>query len=241
MQSQSYGKQVLLVAVVLGLSVSANLPEGVLAAWSVNRTVLLIALGLTLMVALVRYVKFALVLVIAILAIGANLPDEMAAYFGTSPTILTITLVATVLLALLNYLLNILPTGVEVDPARRETTQDGAEALINATRRGDVRYMRALLRLGVDPDHTGLDGTTALTTAAGSGYTDAVQLLLHHGADPQRAGTDGRPPARIARAAGYNRAADLIEAHTRFPEGSRPSAEEMGTVSGRSGAPRTAI
>lgn len=218
MRTEGFTTQLVLVIVVIGMAISANLPEGMLERWSINRDVLLVGLGLVLVVALVRYVQFALVLVVAILAIGANLPAELANQFGTSPTVLTATLAITVLLALLNYVLRFLPTGTELTADRGETTTQGAEALITSTRRGDVRYMRALLRLGVAPSMPGNDGETALTTAARRGYADAVQLLLQYGADPTMPNRAGELPQDLAREQGYTRSADLIDVHIRFPD-----------------------
>ena len=64
--------------------------------------------------------------------------------------------------------------------------------LIDAALNGDIRRVRELLDLGVDPNIRDNDGLTALISASSYGHSDIVRLLLDYGADPSiRDNTDG--------------------------------------------------
>ena len=57
------------------------------------------------------------------------------------------------------------------------------QALCDAASIGDLRRLRELLALGVDPDSADEDGTTALMNAAFAAQAEAVRILLEAGAD----------------------------------------------------------
>jgi hypothetical protein len=102
----------LLVGVVAFLVLATNLPERWTDFLSIDRRYLLAGLIGFVAVALIRYLKFALLLVVVLLAVGANLPDEIAREFNVDRQVAVLGLVVMVVISLSNKLLN-LPTGLE--------------------------------------------------------------------------------------------------------------------------------
>ena len=69
----------------------------------------------------------------------------------------------------------------------------------NASGRGDIAAMTALLDHGADPNAVGGHGLTPLASAARSGRLESIELLLARGADPHRgSGVNGWTPLQHA-------------------------------------------
>ena len=75
-------------------------------------------------------------------------------------------------------------------PAPLIAQEDGA-ALVEASRRGNIREVERLLAAGVDVDGQDEDGTTALTVASNFCDAEMVRLLLDAGAETDRPGSYG--------------------------------------------------
>jgi len=81
---------------------------------------------------------------------------------------------------------------------------DGAAAtlesvkLVEAASRGDVREVKALLGMGVNPDEAGASGQTALGFATLLGHVEMIDLLCGAGANPNLPGSDGLNPLMMA-------------------------------------------
>jgi len=197
-----------LVAVVVLLSIGANLP----AEWTdwinFDRRYLLGGLIAVVAVALVRYLKFTLILVIVVLAAGANVPEDIAREFGIDPQISLLGLVAMIVISLSNRLLK-LPTGLE--KSGRSKTAHGAAALFTAILKGRIAVVQSLLNQGVNVNVRTVSGKTPLMAAAYKGYSDIVQMLLDNGAD--MSSTDGRGDTaeKIAERGGYSRIVELLK------------------------------
>lgn len=198
----------LLVGLVAMLTIGANIPADWSDAISIDRRFFIFGLVAVIGVALVRYLKFALLLVVVLLAIGANLPAEIANEFGIDPQIMLIGLVAMVVISLSNRIWKI-PTGVE--KSGRSATVHGAAALFTAVLKGRIAVVQTLLKQGVNVNTRTVSGKTPLMAAAYRGYGDIVQLLLDHGADAQARDGRGDTALKIALRGGYTRVSDVLK------------------------------
>lgn len=197
-----------LVAVVLLLSIGANLPEEWTSWINLDRRYLLGGLIAVVAVALVRYLKFTLILVIVVLAAGANVPADIAEEFGIDPQISLLGLVAMVVISLSNRLLK-LPTGLE--KSGRSKTAHGAAALFTAILKGRIAVVQSLLNQGVNVNVRTVSGKTPLMAAAYKGYSDIVQMLLDNGADVTSKDGRGDTAEKIAERGGYTRIVELLK------------------------------
>lgn len=197
-----------LVAVVVLLSIGANLPEEWTNWIDLDRRYLLGGLIAVIAVALVRYLKFTLILVIVVLAAGANVPADIAREFGIDPQISLLGLVAMIVVSLSNRLLK-LPTGLE--KSGRSKTAHGAAALFTAILKGRIAVVQSLLNQGVNVNVRTVSGKTPLMAAAYKGYSDIVQMLLDNGADVTSKDGRGDTAEKIAERGGYTRIVELLK------------------------------
>lgn len=197
-----------LVAVVVLLSIGANLPEEWTDWIDLDRRYLLGGLIAVIAVALVRYLKFTLILVIVVLAAGANVPADIAREFGIDPQISLLGLVAMIVVSLSNRLLK-LPTGLE--KSGRSKTAHGAAALFTAILKGRIAVVQSLLNQGVNVNVRTVSGKTPLMAAAYKGYSDIVQMLLDNGADVTSKDGRGDTAEKIAERGGYTRIVELLK------------------------------
>lgn len=191
---------VLLLAVVILLSLAANLPAEYA---FVDRKVLIAALVVVVCICLVRYVRASLVVVTAVLVFGANLPQEMAAQFGINKFVLLATLCAMVAVAVFNHYLKKFPTGNE--PDYRAKSASGAKALFNAVLKGDDTMVQSLIRSGASVNVRTLSGKTPLMAASFKGYPEIAQMLINAGARTSATDVEGNTALSIARHQGYSR------------------------------------
>jgi Ankyrin repeats (3 copies) len=198
-----------LVVLVALLAIGANVPSDWIDLFSIDRRFFIFGLVAVVGVALVRYLKFALLLVVVFLAIGANLPTEIAREFGIDPQIMLIGLVAMVVVSLSNKIWKI-PSGL--DKSGRSPTVHGAAALFTAVLKGRIAVVQTLLKQGVNVNTRTVSGKTPLMAAAYRGYNDIVQLLLEHGADAQVRDARGDTALKIASRGGYTRVTDVLKA-----------------------------
>lgn len=197
-----------LVAIVVLLSVGANLPSEWTDWINFDRRFFLGGLIAVVAVALIKYLKFTLILVIVFLAIGANLPADIAKEFGVDPQISLLGLVAMVVMAITNRFLK-LPTGLE--QSGRSKTAHGAAALFTAILKGRIAVVQSLLNQGVNVNVRTISGKTPLMAAAYKGYGDIIQMLIEHGADLNA--KDGRKDTaiKISVRGGYTRISELLK------------------------------
>ena len=93
----------------------------------------------------------------------------------------------------------------------------GGVAIIPASERGHVDYVRRVARTGIDVNHVNDLGWTALLEAVilsdgGPRHQDVVRALLEVGADRSIGDNDGVTALEHARARGYTEIAALLEA-----------------------------
>lgn len=198
----------ILAVVVALLSIGANLPLEWTEALHLDRRLFLFGLIAVVGVALVRYLKFALLLVVVFLAIGANLPNEIAQEFGIDPQIMLLGLVAMVVISLSNRIWKI-PTGLE--KSGRPQSVHGAAALFTAVLKGRIAVVQTLLKQGVNVNTRTVTGKTPLMAAAYKGYSDIVQLLVDNGADAKLKDSRGDSALQMAVRGGFTRVAELLK------------------------------
>lgn len=198
----------LLVGVIGLLVVATNLPEQWTDFLSIDRRFLLGGLIGFVVIALILYLKFALLLAVALLAIGANLPEEIANEFGLDPHIALLGIIAIVVVSLSNKLLK-LPTGL--DQANHAKTVHGAAALFSAILKGRIAVVQSLISQGVNVNVRTISGKTPLMAACYKGYGDIVHMLLESGADINGKDSTGDTALKIASRGGYSRIVDLLK------------------------------
>jgi ankyrin repeat protein len=91
----------------------------------------------------------------------------------------------------------------------------GGLSPIPASERGQVEYVRRVVRTDVDLNHVNDLGWTALLEAVilgdgGKSYQDIVRILLDAGADPSIADRNGMTPLQHAAQRGHQKIADLL-------------------------------
>jgi ankyrin repeat protein len=105
-------------------------------------------------------------------------------------------------------------------PGRPDTSirnRFGGSAVIPASERGHVEYVRAVLaRTDVDVNHVNDLGWTALLEAVilgngGRAHQEVVEILLDNGADPAIADADGVTALEHARRRGHAEIVALLE------------------------------
>lgn len=88
---------------------------------------------------------------------------------------------------------------------------DEQNALFLAIRAGDVENLRALLRIGADPNATDPSGETCLTLAVKSGSDAVVRTLLQDSrTNPSLKNQSNESPLGLARAGGHRRAEQML-------------------------------
>ena len=201
-------QDVVIVAIVTLMAIGANLPERYSDTLPINRDYLLIGLGLFIAIALVKYLKFALVLAVAILSLGANLPHEMAQQVGVDPQIMLYALAAMVVTSLINFILK-LPKGVK--PIAQINSRHGARTLCQAAFKGHASMVYSLISAGINPNFQDEQGNLPLVTAAGKGHALVVKLLLDNGANVLLKDKAGNTALMSATKGGFSQTAMLLK------------------------------
>ncbi|WP_281860185.1 ankyrin repeat domain-containing protein [Salana multivorans] len=109
-----------------------------------------------------------------------------------------------------------LETLLPADPDMSIRNRFGGIAVIPASERGHVDYVRRVVATGIDVDHVNDLGWTALLEAVilgdgGPDHQEIVRILLDAGADPSIADRDGVTALQHARERGYAEIAGLLE------------------------------
>lgn len=195
-----------MLAIVVALSIAANLSDHYGLGDIISRKTLLILLTAMIFVALYHYLRLMLFFTILILAVGANLPDEIATSLGISPFVMLVSLGLLVTVSLLSYLFKLLPTGIEQP---RINTEESRKSVLTAVKKGDLVNLHRLLKYNAEINFT-QDGTMPVFIAAENGYADVMQILVHNGVKFRVQNADGKTPMDIALAKGYTRIAEIL-------------------------------
>jgi class 3 adenylate cyclase len=222
MQFNIKSSEVWLLLVVSLMAFGANLPSGMLGT-GVNRDLLLIALAVTVFLALFRYLGLMLFITVTVLAIGANLPDQLATELGISRTVMIWASGVLVVVALLYKLyLQRKPEGRTADEGGLDATMeaptevshirdtiDSRLSVISAIRNGDFAALHQLLISDVEVNFS-QDGQIPIFVATEKGNADIVLLLLVHGAKLRVRNLHGLTPTDLALKLRYSRVAKIL-------------------------------
>ena len=207
-KGKKHTTQDILIVVLVGLmAIGANLPDKYSVGLDINKNFLLIGLGGFVAVALVKYLKFALVLVVAILSLGANLPRDLAEQIGVDPQLMLYALAAMVVTSFINYILK-LPKGVK--PLAQINSLHGSRTLCHAAQKGHASMVYSLISAGINPNFKDEKGNLPLVLAASQGHALVVKLLLDNGAEVSMTDGAGNTAAKAASKAGFSQTATLL-------------------------------
>jgi hypothetical protein len=228
MQINNRAREWTLVLLVLVTAAIANLPEGTLAQFSINRNYVLGVLALVVFLALFLYLKFQFFFLVVLLALGANMPVRVADSLGISRWPLVIALALLIGVSLINYVVALLPTGLE--PREKEKSAEGIKALFYAIEKGNLVYAQKILSMNFDPNLVADNGFTPLMYASARGDAKMVELLLRNGADVNMMSRDGETAIELALKAGSAEAAAILK-QVRGEQIARREATKAGAAS----------
>jgi len=186
----------MLVGIVSFLVIANNLPEQWTDWLSIDRRILLGGLIGFVAIALLRYLKFALLLVVVLLAVGANilkLPTGLEQTGRTKTAHGAAALFTAILKGRIAVVQSLLSQGVNVNVR----TISGKTPLMAACFKGYSDIVQLLVDNGADASAKDSRGDTALKIATRGGYTRIVELLKKAGArsdETQRPESPTVPP-----------------------------------------------
>jgi hypothetical protein len=210
----------LIIVLVFGLSVAANLPGDLHTVFPLAPIVLQLLLLLLLVFALVRYATLSMVIAINILFVGSGVSALLAEHFQVDHRGLLTLAGLMLVLALGRHILKLADMDATPDSAAAQSVQ----TLFRAVEQGNLAWTHRLLAMGADINVRDEAGRTPLMYAAAKGYDDMVQVLIQNGADPGLQNNRGESAMTIALMKGYKRIAEslrLADESTR-PEQRRP-------------------
>jgi class 3 adenylate cyclase len=218
--------EVVILVIVSGMALAANLPEGAIGN-VVDRNLLLVTLVATVFISLFRYLKFMLFLTVSVLAIGANLPDQLASQLHISQAAMIVASGVLVCVALLYKMYHLRPPKIFRNKTRKTDipkidTIESRNDVINAIVNGDFASLHQALISGVEINFR-QNGDIPLFLAIENGYADLVLLLLSHGASPRVRNKEGKTPIEFA----------LLNKDMRIAEIVRYAAKQTLAVQGR--------
>lgn len=210
MQVNFKSHDIWLLVIVSLMAFGANLPADMVGN-VIDPNLLLIALVVTVFIALFRYLKFMLFLTVSVLAIGANLPEQLATQLHLSQTAFIIASGVLVAVALLYKLYDQLKKSREMvvehdhdTPADAETsishlrdTIESRNHVLAAITNGDFATLHQLLISDVEVNFS-QDGRIPIFAAIEKGNADIVLLLLLHGAKLRIKNQIGLTPTDLA-------------------------------------------
>lgn len=199
-------KEVAMLAIVVLLSIAANLPESFIGQY-VGKDILLSALAAVIIIALFRYLRWMLFLIVTVLAVGANLPEQIATAVNVEPVVMIATLVVLVLISLLNHIFKLLPTDAAV---KRTDSSQSRKAVLEAVKTGNLNKLKRLLKMNVEVNFL-QDGTSPAHIVAEQGNNEMMQALLDYGVNLNVINKDGLTPMEIALAFGFKHTVDMLK------------------------------
>lgn len=206
MQLELKLNEIIMLAVVLLLSIAANLPDSVIGQY-VHKDILLSALAVVIIVALFRHLRWMLFLIVTILALGANLPEQLAPVVNVDPVVMVATLVVLVLISLLNHVFKLLPTDAAI---KRTDSSQSRKAVLDAVKTGNLSKLKRLIQMNMEVNFL-QDGTSPAHIVAEQGNNEMMQALLDYGVSLNVMNKDGFTPMEIALAFGFNHTVDMLK------------------------------
>lgn len=206
MQLELKLNEIIMLAVVLLLSIAANLPDSVIGQY-VHKDILLSALAVVIIVALFRHLRWMLFLIVTILALGANLPEQLAPVVNVDPVVMVATLLVLVLISLLNHVFKLLPTDAAI---KRTDSSQSRKAVLDAVKTGNLSKLKRLIQMNMEVNFL-QDGTSPAHIVAEQGNNEMMQALLDYGVSLNVMNKDGFTPMEIALAFGFNHTVDMLK------------------------------
>jgi hypothetical protein len=201
--------EMIMLAVVILLSVAANLPDSMISEY-INKDILLSVLAGVVIIALFRYLRWMLFLIVTVLALGANLPEQLASVVKVDPLVMIVTLILLVLISLLNHIYKLLPTDVAT---KRTDSDQSRKAVLEAIRTGNLSKLKHLLHMNVEVNFL-QDGTSPAHIVAEQGNNEMMQALLDYGVDLNVINKDNKTPMEIAMAFGFKHTVEMLKSST---------------------------
>lgn len=198
--------EVIMLAIVLLLSITANLPDTIVGSY-INKDILLSVLATVIIIALFRYLRWMLLLTVTILALGANLPEQLASVVHVDPVVMVATLVVLVLISLLNHVFKLLPTDAAI---KRNDSGLSRKAVLEAVKTGNLNKLKRLLKMNVEVNFL-QDGTSPAHIVAEQGNNEIMQALLDYGVNLNVLNKDGLTPMELALAFGFKHTVDMLK------------------------------
>lgn len=189
------------------MALAANMPPAIQASIGVDRTILVVALGVILSILLLKHSRAMLIVAVGALFSGANLPDAVASQLHVNPNILLAALIALVIVVVINRFLNVLPTGEKTT----YKTEHGLRMLGQAISAGRLNLIQTLVDANVDLNAAIPSGELVLNRAVASGNFEVVQMLVENGARVNGSDASGKP-LDLARKMGHRRIAAYLKA-----------------------------
>jgi hypothetical protein len=202
-------REIILFALVTIAAILANLPEGLLQRFDIERNFLLGLLALTVFIALFLYLKAQFFFLVVLLAVAANMPGEVSENLGISKWPLVIAMATMVGFSLINYVVDLLPTGLETKP--KEQSAEGIQVLLYAIEKGNLVYAQKILSQNFDPNLVAENGYTPLMYAAARGDVKMVELLLRNGANVNLVSKNGDTAIELALRIGSQECAEVLK------------------------------
>jgi hypothetical protein len=197
----------LLIALIFGISVAANLPAEFQMVGQMPPIVLQLMLLVLLTFVLVRYVPLSIVIAISILVVGSGTSGLLADYFQVEHWGF---LAITGLMLLLSLAIHLFDWSAQDTVAESAGTQS-VQTLFRAVEQGNLAWTYRLLAMGADINVRNETGQTPLMRAAAKGYADMVQVLIQNGANPRLENNRGESAMTIALMKGYTRTAESLK------------------------------
>ena len=197
----------LLMAVVFGLSVAANLPADLPWFTPVLSVALQVILLVLLVFALIRYVALSIVITISMLLVGSGVTEPLAGQLQLEHWAILLIIGLMLLLSLGRHMLEL----GDKNTAYADSASQSVQLLFRAVEQGNLAWTYRLLAMGADINVRNKTGETPLMSAAAKGYADMVQVLIQNGANPRLENHQGESAMTIALLKGYTRIAQSLK------------------------------
>ena len=197
----------LLIALVFGLSIAANLPAELPVAVALTRHGLQALLLVLLAFALVRYAPLSIVIATGMLLVGSGTPSLIAGHFQLEQWVFLVLVALFLLLSLARHVLKL----HDQDDLPNSGPSQSLQTLFRVVQQGNLAWTHRLIAMGADVNVRNEAGETPLMCAAAKGYADMVQILIQHGANPRLENNRGETALTIALMKGYTRIAESLE------------------------------
>ena len=197
----------LLIVLVFGLGMAANLPAEFPLTVLVTRDLLQALLLVLLAFVLVHYAPLSVVITAGMLLVGSGAPALIAGHFQLEQSVVWALAGLMLLLSLARHMLKL----HDQDDTPNSGRSQNLQTLFRVVQQGNLAWTHRLIAMGADVNVRNEAGETPLMCAAAKGYADMVQVLIQNGANPRLENNRGESALTIALMKGYTRIAESLE------------------------------